>query len=195
MALIKCKNCDKEISKKASICPYCGVKTHPIRDIVKIVIIVLIVLIILVLVGFILNGGLSSTIKENLEESKYKKYIGNFELVGNIENYENDFSGSVYLSDGSKMNKTYKIEDIKKTLNLEREETDFYKYTELFDYEFVYNTKQEYAILNVGSIGNDSVCACFKVDKNNLKQTNCIAEFTNGLSYIENIGLEYKKVK
>ncbi len=194
MSVVKCKNCRKEISKKTSICPHCGVKTHPIKDIVKVVIIVLVVLIILALVRFMLSGSLTSAIKENLEKSKYKKYIGNFELVGTIEDYENAFSGNVYLNDGSKMNKSYKIEDIRKTLNLENEETDFYKYTFLLDYEFVYNTKQDYAILNVGSISDESVYACFKVDKNNLKQTNCVAEFTNGLPYIENIGLKYKKL-
>ncbi len=191
--MTECKHCGKEINKKASICPNCGVKTHPIKDIVKIVVIVFTVLISIVFVGFILKGGLFSSIKENLEESEYKKYIGNFELVGNIEDYKNNFSGTVYLSDGSKMNKTYKIEDINKTLSLEREETDFYKYTDLFDYEFVYNTKQEYAILNIGSIDNDNICACFKIDKSNLIQTNCIAELTNGLSYIENLNLIYEK--
>ena len=195
MGKLVCKNCGKEISKKASICPGCGVKTHPIKDMVKIVMVVLVILISIVLIDFILKGSLSSVIKENLEESKYKKYIGNFELVSNIETYKSNFSGFIYLSDCSKMNKTYKLEDIKKILSLEREETDFYKYTELFDDEFVYNTKQEYAILNVGRIGDDEVCACFKVDNNNLKQTNCIAEFTNGLSYIENINLNYKKIE
>ena len=90
MALIKCKNCGKEISKKASICPNCGIKVHPVKDIVKMVIVVLVVNFTLVFGLFVLSGGLAEVIQKAKEERPVKKFYGTWELVSYNDNAKED---------------------------------------------------------------------------------------------------------
>ncbi|MGN1370675.1 MAG: zinc ribbon domain-containing protein [Candidatus Coprovivens sp.] len=81
MALIKCRECGKEISDKATTCPNCGIKIHPIKNIIKIVVILFIVIIVLCLGIFIFSGGLTNI--KNYSMSK--KIEGLWVLQNNIE--------------------------------------------------------------------------------------------------------------
>ena len=49
MALVKCRECGKEISNNASSCPYCGYKNR--KNNLKLIIIALIILVVILLFG------------------------------------------------------------------------------------------------------------------------------------------------
>ena len=202
--MVICKNCGKEISKKASICPHCGVKIHPIKEIIKIIIIVLCVLISVVFVISILNGSLFKIIDKNIEIQKLKKYEGTYELVGNIDDYKNDYNGIIYGAQRDKKNYfKYNIEDIQDSIKIEQSgdlgRYDDHYYINRSPY-VVYYKKYDYINLIIGFyvdtnvIEDREVGACFKLNGDYLEQTDCHL-FASSYDYIENIGLKYKKIK
>ena len=96
MAMIKCKECGKELSDKAKTCPHCGVELNKKKRIIKTsVIVVGIVLVTLGIVKvFLINGGIGNTIKkyetkqeqkkEEQEQNKIKQnLLGKWKLVKN----------------------------------------------------------------------------------------------------------------
>lgn len=87
MALIKCKECGKEISDKASKCPNCGCKIHN-NKIIPIIIIVSVV--VLAIIGVIGAAYISSYIdkhKENGTFTEVNEDIFPFEKVENEEHF------------------------------------------------------------------------------------------------------------
>ena len=187
MALIKCHECGKEISDKAKCCPNCGYGNKKISIKAIIFIIITITIFIIVWFGIKFVKSLSSN-----------KYIGTYELVSSIEDYKQDFKGTLYHSNGTELSENYDIGNIKTTLKLENIKDDKFSYLEsnLLDEDFIYNTEHKYIVLKIAFYNryndNYDTYACFNLNNNYLTQINC--KETNDLPYIENIGLKYKKV-
>lgn len=170
MSVVKCKNCGKEISKKASICPNCGVKMHPIRDIVKIVIIVLVVILVLGFGLYAFSGGLSEAIEKAKEEAPAKKFYGTWELVSKNDNAENYSYNSSY--------------DIYDTIEI----------TGINNFHSWYNKDKDFIVTCVGKDSSSESVACFRLDGDYLIQEDC-GDFSVGEYIMKNTELKYKKVK
>lgn len=198
METIKCKECGKELSSKAEICPNCGVRIKKKSFISKAfrffeIIGVLIVIGIICVVVYSLIRDLSRKNREN-------SYVGTWELVskqGNVTYSKTTIiidktltfeKGNVYYgmgsgescfnTDGKEI--TERCKNAKPTLRINR-------YDKIFAIDF-------------NSTSGGSVILCFKdSEKNTIKQVSCKGSF--GGNYSANGGIDedfdivYKKVK
>ena len=121
MALVKCKECGKEINQKAEICPHCGCRVK--SNIIKFVVICLIVIAILVGGFFTIKGIKQKIDKDNKQreqevlnkqkdeidknESKlFESYLGTYKLSYN-DIAKNELSNFTFVSDINIKDKCY----------------------------------------------------------------------------------------
>lgn len=82
MAMIKCPNCDEEISSKAKVCPYCNNKLKKGKT--KLIIIIAVILLVLIATAVVLL--LSYKAKKNREAKEAReKYVAEYNMC--IENF------------------------------------------------------------------------------------------------------------
>lgn len=106
MALIKCPECNKEISDKSNTCVHCGYKLKNNKNYLKIVIVIIIVL-----VGFsiYLKNSSNDNKKKNSEDlvscsNKYyyiQKLKGEYNLSKDYNCTARPYSGYMYVSCGT----------------------------------------------------------------------------------------------
>lgn len=192
MELIKCKSCGKELNKKATICPNCGVKIHPIKDIIKIFVIVFIVIIILCLGIFIFTGDLTRLITDIKNDNTIKKIEGTYELTNNtfekLGNEISDIQGNYTINNEIEIKKdnTSFVEGI--GLCLEE-----YKLIKLSQNKLLLITGFHMLAPYEDKHTDLDRIVCFNVEDNKLKQTNCPNNDDYAHFYIPNINLEYTK--
>ncbi len=208
MEKIKCKECGKELSSKAEICPNCGVRIKKKGFISKAfrffeIIGVLIVISLICVVVYVL-------IRNGLRNARKNSYVGTWELISNQENvtytksinyngepYTKDYiiiidkelvfeKGNVYdgIGSGESCNNG---EILSKRCENTKPQLRLYLNDKVFAIDFNTTT-------------GDSVLLCFEdSDKNTIKQISC--KGTNDGNYSANGGIDedfdivYKKVK
>lgn len=181
MEVIKCKECGNEISKKAVICPKCGVKVN--NKIIKIIFIFLLL---------IVGGGLVLFFTFN--------FINNMKL----RTINNKIFGKWNLvSDSSKIDIYGKNYNIEKSFNIN--EVNIFNVCDTTEYENGYYINNDDIYLFLSSkllIDNTKIKdhICFKLDNNELKQVECSMQVhceysieEQGNSSIPNIDLIYSK--
>lgn len=106
MALIKCPECNKEISNKSNTCVHCGYKFKNNKNYLKIFIVIVIVLI-----GFLIysKNGNKNNNEKNSEDlvscsNKYyyiQKLKGEYNLSNDYKCTAQPYSGYMYVSCGT----------------------------------------------------------------------------------------------
>ena len=173
MALIKCKECGKEISDKAKVCVNCGIKIHNTKNIMKIVI----VIVVLCLGIFIFSGRLTRFLTNSKNDKIIKKIEGTyvltnntFELLNNEIKIEKD--NTYFVNEIEACQNEYKL--IKSSQN---------KLLLITGFHMLAPYKDKHTDLDV--------IVCFNVENNKLKQTNCP---NDGIPIsLQNINLEYSR--
>ena len=197
MALIKCKECGKEISDTVDACPHCGYKYKKTNEmttkkVVKIIIIVAVI-------GLILFFGLTFLIFDFIPQFKVnnemKKYYGEWELVDNdydnavkVGNAEYELKKNIVIDKNNiesqgdtrscgfnKPSKGFAITTFK---DLECS-NEYYLITSLDD--LAENTTTEYPLENI--------LVCFDLKDNSLIQKTCAP---NDNTTAKNVNLTYK---
>lgn len=182
--MVVCKNCRKEIDKKASICPHCGVKIHPIKDTFKIVIIVIGVIIgLCLLVAIFINAFVFSG--ERKQEKENNKLIGTWKLQTNNE---------------------YEFEDVKlvfdKTMNIKSVDNCTGEDTNCISHGYFPVDGKEVKMLekltimeNKDSKFKNNTTICYSlVNDDTLKQSPCPGNMSSRIAKQE-MNITYKKVK
>lgn len=216
METIKCKECGKELSSKAEICPNCGVRIKKKSFISKVfrffeIIGVLIVIGIICVVVYSLIRDLSRKNREN-------SYVGIWELVskqGNVT-YSKTYT-SVGVDETYTIDYTIIIDD---KLNFEKDNVYYgigggigcAQFNEPITKRcngakpvLLLNENDKIFAINFNTTGGDSVYLCFKnTEKNTIKQVSCKganSDKYNDSLYSMNGGIDedfdivYKKVK
>lgn len=202
MSLIKCKECGKEISDKASSCPECGyVYKKQKTNVGKIVLISFITLV--VSVG-LFYGGMClflEIIPQSQTNNAIKSFYGEYELISyDFENLPNDFYGKDIFDDYDII-KTIKIDnsnsiDTKGGLGSKGkfnfanskswEVNTSSKVFLIFDLEKIINSKS--AVYT----GWKERKVCFVKTEEGLSQITCPLDDNTTLT---NLKIKYKKVK
>ena len=217
METIKCKECGKELSSKAEICPNCGVRIKKKSFISKAfrffeIIGVLIVIGIICVVVYSLIRDLSRKHREN-------SYVGTWELVSKQSNvtYSKTYT-SVGDNENYTMDYTIIIDD---RLNFEKDNVYYgigggvgctgtsgktiVKRCDGTKPVLLLNENDKIFAINFNTTGGDSLYLCFKnTEKNTIKQVSCKganSDKYNDSLYSMNGGIDedydivYKKIK
>ena len=184
---MNCKECGKEINKKAEICPHCGCRVK--SNNLKIIIICVIVFVLLFFMVYF-SGYIKLFFKEQKDNSLLSKYYGEYKLVnGNI----NDL-------------KSYDpIETQFNTININKENIKIKNSLELAqNYFFVFNYNGKDIIYGgvhmfakyVDGHSDLDRQLCFKFEDNYLEQIECPDINISGIAFFknENINLKYQKI-
>lgn len=169
---IKCKECGKEINKKAEICPECGCRVK--SNLLKLIIVDVLVIVAIILGYFSFNTIKSSLRKINQDNIK-NQYVGTWKLQEHKDIYPNEYD-EVFLDDYLKFGE----ENIKRCLGCDNRRCDVdenQKLTKICD-----NTtptvqlgekKDEIAIDFIRADGYNSLL-CFRLtDNSTLSQISC----------------------
>lgn len=216
MALIKCKECGKEISTKAEMCPNCGIRVKKKRFIINVfrffeVIGVLIVIGLVVFFAY-------EMIKRTLNESRRKSYIGEWKLQNNIESviYKKESgldeeNNQLYYELKIIIDDKLKIEDENINFGIGLSSCDNFKndkeYTERCDEVPVVvrlNNNDKTSAINFVATDGENHLLCFEKNGDTLKQRSCKGANSNedndslysmngGVD--EDFGIVYKKMK
>ncbi len=207
MALIKCKECGKEISDSVNSCPHCGyvykeAKQMTTKKVITIILILVLTCLILSMVLSYLFSVVIPNIQENYEKSKYygewqlvdEKYENVMEIPGvgeieyklktqiniNKDNLENE--SSIFGSCGFNSPKEFAITNLEDSGCTKT----FYLHTTLakiMDIESVSGYFSSEKIENAGKVD-----ICFEIKDKTLIQKKC--DMDNGR--VKNINLRYK---
>jgi len=184
MALIKCKECGKEISDKASVCPNCGIRVHHIKRLV--VLSCSIILVLLMVWGFLINDGVSNTMDKLQLQQADKELKGTWEIIGDSTNFKENLISQLT----NKYENMVQIEDISlyNTLNIQTI-TPFGSGSNM---GAQYNDEEDFIVAIIGDKDGVPIVACFELEDNYLVQIECDI---NGDELIlsKNINLRYKK--
>lgn len=180
MALIKCKECGKEISSKASVCPNCGVKVHPLKHILVISITIVI---------FIASVFFIRKVYKTIQNKEINTLIGTYVLTNNTFNKLND--KNIFL-DKYNIKKTIIInkDNIIKTNGIELCQNEF-KLVKMENNYYLITGFHMLAPYEDGHTDLDYI-VCFNNENDKLKQIDCPNNNYPAHS-LPNIGLEYSK--
>ena len=192
MALIKCKECGKEMSTNASSCPHCGyVYKKEGTSTKKIIIVTLITLAVLFILGLSFIYLTDSLIPKIKSKNEMKKYYGTWELV-NIE--------SEKLKDDIINWNSIAADDFKKELiiseeNLENQTNGFNNPKTEYALSYFDRGKEDYILFATISqmvtrddlLGVESRKICFKLNNDVLSQVECTMD-----DAIPNANIQYK---
>ena len=182
MALIKCRECGKEISDKASVCPNCGVKVHPLS--LKYILVIPIIIVIFIAIAFFIEK-----VYKTIQNKEINSLLGTYVLTNNTFNKLNDKNilldkynvKKEIIINKDNIIKTNDIELCQNEFKLVKKENNYYLITGfhmLAPYEDSH-TDLDYIV-------------CFNNENDKLKQIDC----PNNTYYnhsLPNIGLEYSK--
>lgn len=204
MEIIKCKECGKDLSSKAEICPNCGVRVKKKGMISKAfrffeVIGVLIVIGLVIFFGYLM-------IRNILNENRRKSYIGEWKLQSDIENVIYKNSNDVELK--IKIDGTLKLDDENIYYGIGIRScgvNPFDKVSKKRCDVVLLNTNDKVSAINfVATEGEESYLLCFEKNGDTLKQRSCKGansdEYNDSLYSMnggidEDFGIVYKKVK
>lgn len=216
METIKCKECGKDLSSKAEICPNCGVRVKK-KGIISKAFRFFEVIGVLIVIGLVIFFGYLM-IRNILNENRRKSYIGEWKLQNNIENViykkktglDNE-NNPVYYE--------YKI-IIDDTLKLYNENIYYgggLQSCPNYTFDKVYtkrcdevpvvvrlNTNDKVSAINFVATDGENYLLCFEKNGDTLKQRSCksansdesndsLYSMNGGID--EDFGIVYKKVK
>lgn len=196
MDLIKCKECGKELSSKAEICPNCGVKikkkgfkgfvykSFKFFEIIG-------VLIVIVLIAYFGYSFIKKIIRTNIENS----YCGVWELQTNIESipYEYKYNDNPPLYDNVEI-------IIPKEFELDEDYVWFGNSGGTMDNHYTLGIGNDNYVsikFNVNDEYGRQVLMCFKRNNDTLTQVSCKDTKENEWygGYNESVNIVYKKIK
>ena len=191
MALIKCRECGKEISTNASSCPHCGYVYKKETSTKKIVIVTLITLAVLFILGLSSIYLIDSLIPNIKSKNVMKKYYGTWELV-NIDSEkleDNTINWNFIVADDFKKELIINVE------NLENQVTGFNDPKGEYAITYFDRKKDDYILFaNISQMVNrddlrgiDSKKVCFKLNNDTLYQIECTMD-----EAIPNANIQYK---
>ena len=197
METIKCKECGKELSSKAEICPSCGVRVKPKKLIIRIYNVLNVLTVIgatLFAIVFVLLYA-----KELGTKAKRTKYLGTWTLSSSSDviSYNESFgSGFINLKDIS-LTREYASFGTMSPRGCDINET-----TGECDYKYepslLLTYKGKIMAISFVNTNGEGLFICFKAsDRNTLKQVPCnedkYGEFTESNCLNNNYNIVYKK--
>ena len=188
MNLVKCKECEKEINKRAEICPYCGCRVK--SNVLKTIIICLMSIYIPILICYVVFS-IPNIIKSNKEDSLLLNYYGEYEFVsGNIYDINQLIVPIKKQYNNIKISK----ENIKLTDSLHLAQNKYYLYKDNNEY-ILYGGVHMFAEYNDGHSDLD-LQLCFKLNDTYLIQIDCPFDYNEFPHFrTNNVKLEYKKIQ
>ena len=157
MALIKCKNCDKEISDKASACPYCDYKNDKQEISLfskinkKIILGIFIVILILFVFIFVSNK------KNNFIGKSYEYRTSYYANPKDIRDGYDVIFNTIYFKSKNeiiyKKEYYYRNDEYRKTLKYELNKNELKIYYDIDDIKIYNYDKKSKCFINTDNIG------------------------------------------
>ena len=216
METIKCKECGKDLSSKAEICPNCGVRVKK-KGIISKAFRFFEVIGVLIVIGLVVFFGYQM-IRNILNENRRKSYIGEWTLQSNIESviYKKESgldeeNNQLYYEFKIIIDDKLKIEDENINFGIGLSSCDNFKndkeYTERCDEVPVVvrlNNNDKVSAINFVATDGENYLLCFEKNGDTLKQRSCkgansdesndsLYSMNGGID--EDFGIVYKKVK